>query len=255
MDVGKTRSAARDGPRAFRSIVCRAAFKAAKKPERSIFICGCGHSGTTLLTRILGAHSAIYAFPRETWAFTAATPHWHIILRMTLEAVLSGRPVLVEKTPKHVHSVDTIRSIFKTPTFVLAARDGRDVVSSLAKRYGSEQAAFDRWLFDTSALADQIGKPDTVLWRYEDLIENPHQNLEALTSALGLHFEAGMLNYHNDPRRWGKRTKSAHLALRDKQVHTPLYDSRGKWKDHLSAPTLERFDHGRPRELMALLGY
>jgi len=36
------------------------------KVQGGIHVCGCGHSGTSILTRLIGAHSGIYAIPGET---------------------------------------------------------------------------------------------------------------------------------------------------------------------------------------------
>jgi hypothetical protein len=35
-----------------------------------IFVLGCGHSGTSVLLRLLGAHSKIYGVPYESRVFT-----------------------------------------------------------------------------------------------------------------------------------------------------------------------------------------
>ena len=37
--------------------------------ENPIFIVGCGHSGTTLLNKLLGHHSNIFSIPDESWIF------------------------------------------------------------------------------------------------------------------------------------------------------------------------------------------
>lgn len=43
--------------------------------ENLIFICGCGHSGTTLLWAMLSAHSKVYGIPYETCVFLNSRKH------------------------------------------------------------------------------------------------------------------------------------------------------------------------------------
>lgn len=41
--------------------------------KRPVFVVGCGNSGTTITTRLLGAHPSLFAYPEETAAFEAPT--------------------------------------------------------------------------------------------------------------------------------------------------------------------------------------
>ena len=76
-------------------------------------ITGCGHTGTTLLARMMGVHSQIYNPPFETNIFLAYNSlKWqYLIESLYREAEREKRKfkVLLEKTPRHIWHVDFVR--------------------------------------------------------------------------------------------------------------------------------------------------
>src|SRR5436190_13903882 len=79
----------------------------AKIEAEPIFIVGCGHSGTSLLLAILGAHSRIFAAPFEsriakkaTWRFRAG------MRKFERWAIANGKIRWAEKTPGHILRID-----------------------------------------------------------------------------------------------------------------------------------------------------
>jgi hypothetical protein len=78
--------------------------------ELAAFICGCGHSGTTLLATILANHPRIHVPLYESEAFLGSDAQAKASLdRLKCEGAAAGRPILVEKTPKHVRRIGLVR--------------------------------------------------------------------------------------------------------------------------------------------------
>src|SRR5436309_3209703 len=119
--------------------------------ERAAFICGCGHSGTTLIAAILASHPQVYIPFEETniffkWAPLAMFRYWKI----RTAARRAGKSFLLEKTPRHIRRVERIRRMVPGARFVVPVRDGRDVVASIGRRLGNRKEALDRWISDNS---------------------------------------------------------------------------------------------------------
>ncbi|NBC11389.1 MAG: hypothetical protein GVY24_06590, partial [Planctomycetes bacterium] len=66
-----------------------------------IFIVGCGHSGTTLLLRLIGAHPQIMPLLEETWALVNG--EYQRLHGWDLSCFKAGKQRWVEKTPSHIH--------------------------------------------------------------------------------------------------------------------------------------------------------
>jgi hypothetical protein len=227
---------------------------------RTGFICGCGHSGTTLIATILASHPDVYLPFQETNVFFKWTPlamfrYWKL-KRAALEA---GKSVLLEKTPRHIRRVDRIRRLVPGARFVMPVRDGRDVVASLAKRLGDPRAALDRWISDNALVLAERGEPDVLIYRYEDLVESPARVVEQICGFLDLSFSPDLLDYHKNPQQWFKpaeaEVESQHVALRNQQVNRPIYDGRGRWRSELGNTELRDLVQGRGAQLMKEFGY
>ncbi|RWA69832.1 sulfotransferase [Mesorhizobium sp.] len=229
------------------------------KPKVSIFICGCGHTGSTLLARILAAHPDVFSVPRETSAFVSEKgARWAKLSLLLLEAAISRRNVWVEKTPGHIHYTRQILETIPGARFIVVTRDGRDVVTSLGQRYeGDFDRAFQRWVADSKASMLCVERGGGMLWRYEDFIESPALSIERLCRFMGVAFDPAILDYHQHPVVWGRERKvrTPHSARRLAQVNQPITDYRGGWRSKLPADVASRFEAGEAQELMAYFGY
>ena len=229
------------------------------KPKVSIFICGCGHTGSTLLARILAAHPEIFSIRRETSAFVSNNgARWTKLSVVLLQAAISRRSVWAENTPTHIHYPSQIADTIRGARFIVVTRDGRDIVASLGQRYeGDFDKAFHRWMADSKASMARIEKGASILWRYEDFIESPALSIERLCRFIGVTFDPGILNYHHQPVVWGreKAVRTPHSARRHAQVNQPITDCRGGWRSGLPADVACRFDAGEAREIMDYFGY
>ncbi|TPI37415.1 sulfotransferase [Mesorhizobium sp. B3-1-6] len=240
-------------------IVHRGVVRLLPKPRVSIFICGCGHTGSTLLARILAAHPDVFAIRRETSAFVSNSgARWTKLSLVLLQAAISRRSVWVEKTPNHIHYTRQITETIPGARFIVVTRDGRDVVASLGQRYeGDFDKAFQRWIADSKASMLRVEKGESILWRYEDFIESPALSIERLCRFIGVAFDPGILNYHEQPVVWGREkvVRTAHSARRHAQVNQPITDYRGGWRSRLPTEVACRFDAGEAREIMDYFGY
>ena len=230
------------------------------------FICGCGHTGTTLVATILHEHPEFYVPLRESRAFIMA---WHRrfrrLLRLRRETLAAGKRYLVEKTPMHILYLDLIRRTIPDAKFVIMVRDGRDVTASLGRRNkGDFEAGLSRWVNDTGISLAQRGRADAHVQRYEDLVADPSATMQRICEFLGVPYVGEMLSYHHQQHLWfGRKSVSQgtgigqlqHDDLRNWQVNQPIFDARGRWKTDLPPDYVERFRHGRARELMDALGY
>ena len=101
-----------------------------------ILICGCGHTGTSILARIIGEHPSIYFVTIESGMFLANRHYKEsdYIKKYEEEAKKNGNSLILEKTPRHIWHVDYIRRKYPGTKFILTTRDGRDTVASLYER-------------------------------------------------------------------------------------------------------------------------
>jgi Sulfotransferase family len=228
------------------------------------FICGCGHSGTTLLANMFAAHPLVHVPLVETNAFLipdAIAIRWPAVLE---EAEKSGKPHLVEKTPRHIRCLATIRQHVPSAKIVMMVRDGRDVAASLMRRFDDLGAGVQRWLEDSRFVAREIGSPDTFLLRYEDLVSNPARELDRCCAFVGIPFYPEMLRYHETVQLWFGETEirlgsgregKEHHALRNWQVNQPIFDGRGSWRQRLSSEQVKELPRQEMEQLFAKFGY
>ena len=232
--------------------------------EHVAFVCGCGHSGTTLLARILGAHPQVFVPSNETNAFLTESKMQERLERIERNALASGRPYLVEKTPRHLRRMDLIRSLVPGSKFLIIVRDGRDVAASLGKReHGDFNGAISRWVDDNRRALKERGREDVHIVRYEDIVTHPEATVRKVTAFLGLPYDDQMLRYYEQPTNWFGRAMvrenfrpgREHGDRRNWQVNQPIFDGRGKWKKNLPKAFRARFNKGPPAEVMLSFGY
>lgn len=212
------------------------------------------------MATILSANTDVYSPGEETNVFYKWAPlALYRYGKMKRAARAQGRHFLVEKTPRHVRRIDKIRRLVPGAKFVIAVRDGRDVVASLTKRLGDPRHSVDRWISDNADALAQLGRPDVTMYKYEDLVEDPSATVERICNFLGLRFDPSMLDYHQKPRHWFSGAAAVkepnHIALRNQQIAQPIYDGRGRWRSELGEAELNELTTGRGREIMEAFGY
>ena len=200
-------------------------------------MCGCGHSGTTLLARILGAHPQIYVPPNETNAFLDEKKMGDRLDRLRQNTLASRKPYLVEKTPRHLRRMNAIRAGVPGAKFVIIVRDGRDVAASIGKREDGDYAGgLARWVKDNARVLKERRSKDVHVLRYEDIVTDAEGTIRKVCRFLGVAYDDQMLRYHERPANWFGRKEvrevgrpgKEHGDLRNWQVNQPIYDGRGQ---------------------------
>ena len=183
------------------------------KIKGGIHVCGCGHSGTSILTRLIGAHSEIYALPGETGI---AKKERYSIYRSNIElfeqeAVRHNASCWVEKTPKHVRNLRFILDCAPDTKIILITRNPKDTVASLNRRYGSLSKSIRRWKFDNKRVMHWSTHPQCITVQYESLIINTEATLVKVMKFLGKTFEAEQLDFHSQQVTWYKTRQNSPL--------------------------------------------
>ncbi len=230
---------------------------AIRHPVRPVFVIGCGHTGTTLLTARLGNHPAVAVIPKETSWFIPTrllALSRHYFRRELDRCAREGKSVLVEKTPKHVHCVDRIAALLPDARFIFMTRNPLDTVASLKKRFGSFEFALDRWLID-NAPAIALKPSPAVMWvRYEDFVSDPHTQAERIAEFLHIPAddsvaEGGATAY--DAQAFAKHPN---MRLRQQQVKYSIKARVNTYAEVLDENEISQV-RSRCADLMAALGY
>jgi hypothetical protein len=231
--------------------------RGAKITGDPIFIVGCGHSGTSLLLVILGAHSKIFGVPWESriaaqclWRFRAG------MRKFDRWAIADGKQRWVEKTPKHILYIGQILKHRPNARIILIVRDGRDVAFSLQKRMGSLESGIRRWVERNLAGKKYWNHPNVYLLKYESLLLDFEKTITEVLAFLGEEYEPGLKEYYKQPQKI-ERPASEPKETRDKfhvwKVNQPIFDTRGKWKNLPKAD--QDMIHKVGAELLEELGY
>ena len=230
------------------------------------FICiiGCGHSGTTIIHKIISSHKDVYGVPPDTHLFFENEnnipddfiPLFNKNYKKGIEKKLNdihvqrlstNKKYICEKTPSHVHKINEIYKYIKNPKIIVMIRDGRDVVCSLNKRHGIIQKSVYRWVSSNKEWLEHSNKNNFFILKYEDFVKDKETSIKRLCNYLELdyyeeifdyhkkevslpdNFFDGLINYYN-----GKN-----ILLREYQVNQPVYDGTKRWKKELSNEYLD----------------
>ncbi len=234
----------------------------AEKPP--IFIVGPGHSGTSLLLAILGAHSNIFAIPFESgFAFEPEPVQRTLLHRFRKMTIAHGKSRWVEKTPRHIRKIDELIKLFPDARIVIIIRDGRDVVCSYKARRGTSiDKHVNHWVIAAEYARDYGHHPQVHVLRYEDLIVDFSGTTRKLMAFLGEIYEPRQAEYYKKPIKfyWHRVKKPEngrggnHDQYRNWQVNQPLFDGRGRWHEEMEPQEKEVFRQSAG-ELLVVLGY
>ena len=136
---------------------------------------------------------------------------------------LTGAAVLCEQTPRNIYYAFHLLDAFPDAHVVHVVRDPRAVLASQKRRYRMRELGGSNvpvaevvrlwlnyhpvtmvrlWLSATREAMAIGGHPRVRIVRYEDLVGSPEATVRGLCAALGLTYEAGMLNVPH----WGSST-------------------------------------------------
>jgi len=209
---------------------------------KSLFVIGCGHSGTTLLASMLGFHPLIYTVLHETCWFLSDKDYSQDYQIECKKAKASGKSILCEKTPRHVHQVDKISCLLPDLQFIGIVREPKDVVASLKRRNGDFDGGLNRWIKDNEAMLRIEKRKDVIISRYEDLVVAPKETLSRICHFIGIEYDSSMLEYWKSETPWFNVVpeendgvgEKKHVKRRAWQMTQPLLDRRNTWHSLLS---------------------
>ncbi|WP_162619613.1 sulfotransferase [Salinicola peritrichatus] len=211
--------------------------------DKTIFVVGCGHSGTTLMASLLGAHPEVHTIPRETYWFLNNPNLNNEYYQEKRDSQREGKSIVCEKTPRHVYKIREIKEKFPNAKIIAMIRDSKDVVSSLKKRSGNFEHSVQRWISDNKALLEFKNESWIKLVKYEDLVTKKESAVHEILTFLGLPYTDEVFDFHKKDYKWfgvedaketDGRGEHNHISLRSWQMTQPIHDNRGVWKKGLS---------------------
>jgi hypothetical protein len=192
------------------------------KPEKWVFIVGCGSSGSTLLQKIISSHPLVGSMPMEGQFYTdqfmhttcnprqikkVASKNWRMDETGTyktdpikLKRQWGGRfnnwrrPILLEKTPGNIHRIRWLQKHFENSYFIGIVRNGYAVSESLQRKVPLRikvkldiRMAAKLWVdINEIMLADFEHIERKKLIRYEDLAEKPRECIREICEFIGI---------------------------------------------------------------------
>lgn len=232
--------------------------------KNNLFIIGCGHSGTTILNKIISNHKDVYGFNYESYLFFKNNKETIQILNtFEAERIKCNKKYVCEKTPTHVYKINQMYEYVTNPKIIVITRDGRDVIASLKKRYGDFNVSLTRWINDNTQWLNSCYINNFHILKYEDLVSNKTKTLSHICDFLEIEYYDEIFNYNksevNLPSNFfdnnifeGKN----HSKLRQYQVNKDLYDGTGRWKTDLTEEEIQLlYSNDKFTEIMVKLGY
>jgi len=209
-----------------------------------IFILGCGHSGTSLLLKVLDMHSQVYGVPYESRLLFKDPLRIRLLnLLWAKAAIAEGKGCWAEKTPMHILRIGRVFELYPEARVLLVIRDGRDVALSLRKRWHDFDRAVERWIADNREGERWWDHPQVHRVRYEEMVADFEPTLRRVCGFLQLPYEEGLADFHRKPayffsRQLEKPSSEAgedHKHFRNWQINQRLFDGSGKWVAGLTA--------------------
>ena len=139
--------------------------------------------------------------------------------------VEQGKHIWVEKTPDHLLYLDYIEKFVPGARIIHLVRNGKDVVASLyelVKKYPKIWSGLDnldgcinKWQTAISTSWNYVHKPNHIVVRYENLVENPQAILDGICQFIGVEFDSRMLKDYGvavKPLVWERETWKASVS-------------------------------------------
>jgi len=246
-----------------------------------VFLVGCPRSGTTLLQSILAAHPHVWSLPETHFfhhlihrkkkartlgfantaearkAFSAINCRtlpkfpasifarkWAECFARCLDAraAAEGKNMWMEKTPRHLHSIEWIERYIPAAKFIHVVREGTDTVASLYEvthKYPEEwggtrdvERCCRRWVDDVRLSLAAGARRNHRIVLYDELITAPARSVADLCTYLGIPFRQEMLTDAEKGYEKVKEAGAEWTAGAAKQVYST---ARRKFRSCLSA--------------------
>jgi hypothetical protein len=253
-----------------------------------LFIVGLSRSGSTLLAKMLDAHTELAMLP-ETWCYVTLdelgcgdefTEPWQYVLflnglwkQVALREEFAGgvvanlaadRPLYLgptkpimeslgsayaqargariwgEKTPAHILFLPEMRKMFPDARVVVTLRDPRDLLVSYDEAWGGNNrdslflmkcAAVVRHYLTQLLETPGFPREQMLVVKYEELVTDPQTALGEVCAFLGIDFDPGMLDFHEQFSR-----REVPYTPYHKMLSQPVSADRiGRYRDELRA--------------------
>lgn len=229
----------------------------------NLFIIGCGHSGTTILNKIISNHKNVHGINYETSLFFKNNTEIIKILNdFDSERIKFNKKYVCEKTPSHVYKINQMYEYTINPKIIAITRDGRDVIASLKKRYGDFNKSLNRWINDNNQVLNSSYINNFHILKYEELVSNKTQTLLHICNFLEIEYYDEIFNYTKNKVKLPSTLfdniidGDDHNKLRNYQINQDIYDGTGRWKNELTKEEIQQlYSNDKFTEVMVKLGY
>jgi hypothetical protein len=231
--------------------------------QEPFFIVGCGHSGTTLLLRILSEHQEVYGVDFESDAFNTGVTRFELFKKWEQKRKEMGKSHWAEKTPRHIIYLDKLFDLFPKAKVIMMQRDGRDVAISMKKRFGDITTGMERWVNENNKGLKFEDDERVLVLKLEDFVADPENNLKIVCKHLGITYSSSLMNYHKKDFSYQnegvKKTDGAgdnHQLNRNWQVNQPIFKNTNRWRKEASPSELAIFKENKEfQKLLKKLDY
>lgn len=213
-----------------------------KKEVSWVFISGCGHTGTTLLAKILSQSRDIFCNNIENGQFLLYNYFEtdELITKFEDEARKYKKVYILEKTPRHVWHTDFILSKLPKSKHIFTVREPIATINSIYNRTGNLNSSIRRYQDDCIQILRNLNRPNTYLIKYEDLTSSPELELQKLCKWLDIQYFSDFLNFYKSDKLWFQAdTAGAHEANRNAQLKSPIYFTENVWTDEHFSKSLD----------------
>src|SRR3954454_15432976 len=167
-----------------------------------------------------------------------------------------GKPRWGDKTPHYVHHVHPLLQVWPDARFVVLVRDGRDVALSLKRMpFGPNNAwaAASWWARGIRAgeHAQQRHPDEGLTIRYEDLVAEPRQTVQAVCEFLEIDYSDEMLALQTADRARIVKDQASWFPTIFDGITT---EQAGRWRREMSVRDQQIFA-ARAGEELARMGY
>jgi hypothetical protein len=164
--------------------------------NRYLFVLSPPYTGSTLLWKILGTSPSVSSLPRE--GVQVAGPEvkgtalledpnlkvpWDDVKKQWAEKWDFSKPILLEKSPAHIHRAAAIKKHFSPAYFIVLMRDPYAFCEGCTRRkaHYSHQDSARLWVKCAKSQRRNLQEREHVLSvRYEDFTEHPERALQRI---------------------------------------------------------------------------
>lgn len=228
--------------------------------RQPIFILGLPRTGTTLVEKIVSAHSRVGSADESFFLEMALKQHSGLrniqdvtptvieaatkcdpakIAQTYLQSIayrLQSQPYFVEKYPFNFLYIGFIAAAFPTAKIVLLQRNPMDACFAMYKQpffkfsYSQEDLVQYYQAYAKLTAHWRSIVPNLIEIQYEALVAQPEEQIRALLSALDLEFEPECLDYHQQE---SVSASASSVQIREKP-HTRSVDKWRNWEQQLT---------------------